>query len=132
MELKRLYEGVQDRIKVYENCIKVSKIVQKCTKLLNGIAFSRAALKFKSSFLIFLDSTKLIIVWTMTLREKCPNTGLFLVRIFRHVDWIRRDTASLFIQSECGKIRTRNNSVFGCFSRSARFDHTMIFFKLID
>ena len=32
------------------------------------------------------------------LREKCPNTGLILVRIFR--------------------IRTRNNSVFGNFSRS--------------
>ena len=33
---------------------------------------------------------------------KCPNTELFLVGI----------------QSECGKIRTRNNSVFGHFSRS--------------
>ena len=33
---------------------------------------------------------------------KCPNTELFLVRI----------------QSEHGKIRTRNNSVFGHFSRS--------------
>ena len=62
MELKRLYEGVQDCIKVYENCIKVCKIVQKCTKLLNGIAFSGAALRLKSSFLIFLDSTKLITV----------------------------------------------------------------------
>ena len=61
--LIRYYEGVQGRIKVYENCIKVSKIVQKCTKWLNGIAFSGAALKLKSSFLIFLDSTKLIIVW---------------------------------------------------------------------
>ena len=34
--------------------------------------------------------------------EKCPNTELFLVRI----------------QFECGKMRTRNNSVFGHFSRS--------------
>ena len=33
---------------------------------------------------------------------KCPNTQLFLVGI----------------QSECGKIRTRNNSVFGHFSLS--------------
>ena len=40
-----------------------------------------------------------------TLRKKCSNTELFLVRI----------------QSECGKIRTRNNSVFGHFSRSATF-----------
>ena len=27
-----------------------------------------------------------------SLREKCPNTELFLVRIFPHSDWIRRDT----------------------------------------
>ena len=38
------------------------------------------------------------------LREKCPNTEFFLVRI----------------QSEYRKIRTRNNSVFGRFSRSIR------------
>ena len=38
----------------------------------------------------------------VTLREKCPNTELFLVRI----------------QSECEKTRTRNNSIFGHFSRS--------------
>ena len=37
-------------------------------------------------------------------------------RIFPHSDWIRR--VSLRIQSECGKIRTRKNSVFGHFSRS--------------
>ena len=27
------------------------------------------------------------------LREKCPNTEFFLVRIFLHSDWIRRDTS---------------------------------------
>ena len=27
------------------------------------------------------------------LREKCPNTEFFLVRIFPHADWIRRDTS---------------------------------------
>ena len=37
----------------------------------------------------------------ITLREKCSNTELFLVRI----------------QSEYRKIRTRNNSLFGHFSR---------------
>ena len=35
--------------------------------------------------------------------EKCPNTELFLVRIYPHSDWIR----------------TRKNSVFGLFLRSA-------------
>ena len=38
-----------------------------------------------------------------TLHEKCPNTEFFLVRI----------------QSECGEIRARKNSVFRLFSRSA-------------
>ena len=33
--------------------------------------------------------------------------GVILVRIFQHSDWIRRDTVSLHIQSECGKIWTR-------------------------
>ena len=42
----------------------------------------------------------------LPLREKCPNTELFLVLIF------------LYIQSEYRKIWTRNNSVFGHFSRS--------------
>ena len=35
----------------------------------------------------------------ITLHEKCPNTEFFLVRI----------------QSKCGKIQTRKNSVFGHF-----------------
>ena len=57
----------------------------------------------------------------LTLREKCPNTELFLIHIFPHSDWIGRDLRSLRIQSECGKIRTRNNSVFGHFSHSASY-----------
>ena len=31
----------------------------------------------------------------VTLREKCLNTEFFLVRIFPHLDWIRRDTRSV-------------------------------------
>ena len=42
------------------------------------------------------------------LREKRPNTQLFLVRIFLYSDWIRRYR----------KIRTRKNSVFGHISRN--------------
>ena len=57
------------------------------------------------------------------LREKCPDMELFLVRIFLYSDWIRRDILYLYgvnirIQSEYRRIRTRNNSVFGHFSRS--------------
>ena len=33
------------------------------------------------------------------LREKCPNMELFLVRIFPHSDWIRRDTSYLSVFS---------------------------------
>ena len=30
-----------------------------------------------------------------SLREKCPNSEFFLVRIFLHLGWIRRDTPYL-------------------------------------
>ena len=57
------------------------------------------------------------IVKTFTLREKCPDTELFLVRIYLYSAWIWRFTP-LHIQQEYKKIRTRNNSVFGHFSHS--------------
>ena len=34
-----------------------------------------------------------------SLREKCVNTEFFLVRIFPHSDWIRRDTPYLSVFS---------------------------------
>ena len=46
-----------------------------------------------------------IVVKWPSLREKGSVSGVILVHIFPHLDWIRRDT--LRIQSECGKIRTR-------------------------
>ena len=39
------------------------------------------------------------LVVTLTLREKCPNTELFLTRILPHSDWIRRDTSYLSVFS---------------------------------
>ena len=41
-----------------------------------------------------------------TLRENCPDTEFFLIRIFLHSDWIRRDTPylSIFIPN-AGKYR---------------------------
>ena len=47
----------------------------------------------------------------ITLREKCPNVELFLVRIFLYSGW---------------KMRTRNNSVFGHFSRSVNYLHSFL------
>ena len=35
----------------------------------------------------------------LALREKCPNTEFFLVRIFTHSDGIRRDTEYLSVFS---------------------------------
>ena len=74
-----------------------------------------------------IENQQLLLIFSLcllssALREKWPNKRFFLVRIFRHLDWIRRGMeygASLHIHSECRKIRTRKNSVFGHFSRSA-------------
>ena len=49
---------------------------------------------------------------TCSLRQKCPNAELFLVRIFLYSDCIRRFTPN---SVRIRKIRTRNNSVFGHF-----------------
>ena len=38
-----------------------------------------------------LNRVKILHVYT-SLREKCPDAEFFLVRIFPHLDWIRRDT----------------------------------------
>ena len=60
---------------------------------------------FLNIFMYFLSIFKL--EWNLSsfqrpLHKKCPNTELFLVHIFLYSDWIR----------------SRNNSVFGQFSRS--------------
>ena len=47
-----------------------------------------------------------------SLREKCPSTELFVVRIFLYA------AVNLRIQAAYRKIRTRKNSVFGHFSRT--------------
>ena len=57
----------------------------------------------KNKWLLLKGKFQCILSILYTLREKCPNTELFLVCVFPHSDWIR----------------TRNNSVFGHFSRSA-------------
>ena len=73
-----------------------------------------------------MNQFTLINCQTIPLREKCPNTEWFLVRIFLYSYWIRRFTSQIYevnlrIQSEYRKIRTRNNSVFGHFPCSVHF-----------
>ena len=62
---------------------------------------------------------KLVQIGTwFSLREKCPSMKFFLVRIFR--SWTEYGEIRS-IESECGKIRTRKNPVFGNFSRSVLY-----------
>ena len=44
-----------------------------------------------------IDYLKYIVA---SLREKCPNTEFFLVRIFPHSHWIQRDTPYLSVSSQ--------------------------------
>ena len=71
-------------------------------RILNTHLHQKPALK---NFNLLSRSYINIDIFRQSLREKCPNTELFLLRIF-------------CIQSDYRKIRTRNNSVFGHFSRS--------------
>ena len=57
---------------------------------------------------------------------KVSRYGDFLVCIFPHSDWIRRGVF-LPIHSECGKIQTKKNSVFGHFWCSERYYYIWIY-----
>ena len=47
------------------------------------------------------------------MREKCLNTEFFLVRIFSHLDWIRRDTEYLSMFSpNAGKYEPEKTPYF--------------------
>ena len=59
------------------------------------------------------------------LRENCPNTELFLVRILLCSDWL-----SLRIQPQYRKIRTRNNSEFGHFTQWCATDKPSVALEL--
>ena len=70
-------------------------------------------------WVIEFQENQLIILIYIKLREKCPNTEFFLVRICPHSDWIRRDPEYLSVLSpNAGKYRPEKNYVFGHFSRS--------------
>ena len=67
----------------------------------------------------------LSILQSLSLRAKCPNTELLLV-VFSCIQTEYGDLfrKNLRIHSECRKIRTRNNSVFGHFSLSVWYSQT--------
>ena len=53
--------------------------------------FHAVALK-TNMFHSIINNNRIFCSIELSLREKCPNTELFLVRIFLYSDWIRRDT----------------------------------------
>ena len=74
-----------------------------------------------------------------SLREKCPNTELFLVHIFLYLNWIRVFelnteiySVDLRIQFKYRKIWSRKNPVFRQFSRIVKIICRMIFFVFTD
>ena len=72
-------------------------------------------------------TTRSYYYFTKLLREKCPNTEFFSGPYFPAFGLnTERYGVSLCIQSECGKIRTRKNSVFGHFSGSSIFTKGLI------
>ena len=81
----------------------LAKLLQRATLLWKGPTyryFTRSFTKFQGA--TFLQNTSwslLLSAWYLTLREKCPNTKFFLVRIFPHSDWIRRDTSHFSVFS---------------------------------
>ena len=87
----------------------------------------------KSSILnvaVFLDPSLKMLSCTKTcpvscenqsLREKCPKTDFFFVRIFVFGLNTKIYSVNLCIQSEYSKIQSRKTYVFGHFSRSASF-----------
>ena len=50
--------------------------------------------------------------FTCTLYEICPNTESFLVRIFLHLDWIRRDTVSVQMPKNTNQQKLRIWTLF--------------------
>ena len=50
--------------------------------------------------------------WKYILREKCPNTEFFQVRIFPHSDWIRWDTPYLSVFSPNAGKYSQNSQIF--------------------
>ena len=74
----------------------------------------------KIFFFLILPSRIFLYYTTLILPEKCPiKYGVISVLYFPAFGLnTERYEVTLRIQSECGKIRTRNNSVFGHFSCS--------------
>ena len=67
---------------------------------------------------VFSIASLVIIILPLTLREKCPNTEFFLVRIFPHSQWIPRDTPYLCVFSpNAGKYGPEEDRIWTLFTQ---------------
>ena len=87
----------------------------------------------KIFFFLILPSRIFLYYTTLILPEKCPiKYGVISVLYFPAFGLnTERYEVTLRIQCECGKIRTRNNSVFGHFSCSVILIHDALSFFML-
>ena len=106
--------------KIDEICVKHLRWRFFRKYLTDGISVKHLIGAFHESVNLFREKfhlrwlTRFRMCLCISLCEKCPNTELFLVRIFLYADWIR----------------TRNNSVFGHFSRNEFHGLTELLMRL--
>ena len=106
---------------------KVIKYVTKVLNLSRMVVISIClALLWRDSDLAGLRGLLKTLKWEQSLREKCPNTEYFLVRISPHWDWIRRDTECLSAFSpktrKCGPKKTPYLDTFHAVSFESKID----------
>ena len=78
-----------------------------------------------SSFIYFISQTNT--AW------KCPNTEFFLVLIFPHLDWIRRDTKYLFVfSSNARKYGPEKTRYLDTFHAVLDYPYSLFDFQKID
>ena len=76
---------------------------------------------------LYRGSLQILLVEKHALRENCPNTEFFSGSYFPAFGLnTEKYPISARIQSKCGKIRTRKNSVFEHFSCSVHFSRTFL------
>ena len=104
--MQNLQENTCARVSMAETCnfIKKEALALRCFPVKFAKYLRKPFLQMTSKrlLLVFKIFTKQLFFGTplnCSLREKCPNTGLFLVRIFPHSDWIRRYTKNLSVFS---------------------------------
>ena len=88
--------------------LSTSRLVAKLIKSFRDFTTREYYFWFKRYYWICLTKA------TLSLHEKCPDTEVFLVRIFLYLDWIQRFTYSVQIQGNTDQ----KNCVFGHFSSS--------------